>query len=78
MSVVKLKAQLIKLVEDIQNEELLESLIEFLSKQNQQSAGKPLWEDLSERQKQDVLDSFDESEKEENLIEVENLFRHLM
>ncbi|MHA7130922.1 hypothetical protein [Algoriphagus namhaensis] len=76
MTVLELKSRLIKLVEETQNEDLLEMLVDFLSKQNQ-STQSALWDDLSEKQKQEVLDSYQESEKEENLLEKDKLFRFL-
>ncbi|WP_288371670.1 hypothetical protein [uncultured Algoriphagus sp.] len=76
MTVLELKSRLIKLVEETQNEDLLEMLVDFLSKQHQSTQG-ALWDDLSEEQKQEVLDSYQESEKEENLLEKDKLFRFL-
>jgi hypothetical protein len=75
MSTVELKSRLIKLVEEMQNEELLELLVDFLSKQNQTAGA--MWDDLSEAQKQEVINSYEESESQENLVEKEKLFRFL-
>lgn len=76
MSTIELKSHIIKLVEDIQNDDFLELLLEFLSKKKDSSSG-DLWSDLTAEQKQEVLDAYDESEKNENLIEKEKLFRFL-
>ncbi|MBN7810847.1 hypothetical protein J0A68_07770 [Algoriphagus sp. H41] len=75
MPAVELKTQLIRLVEEIQEEDLLETLVRFLSQRNTPAG--VLWDDLSESQKQEVLDAYEESEKEENLVEKTRLFRHL-
>ncbi|TDK43477.1 hypothetical protein [Algoriphagus formosus] len=75
MSTVELKSRLIKLVEEMQNEELLELLIDFLSKQNHTSGA--MWDDISDAQKQEVMNSYEESERQENLVEKEKLFRFL-
>jgi hypothetical protein len=76
MSTIELKSHIIKLVEDIQNDDFLELLLEFLSKQKDSSLG-DLWSDLTAEQKQEVLNAYDESEKDENLIEKEKLFRFI-
>jgi hypothetical protein len=75
MSTVKLKSHIIQLVENSQNEELLETLLEILRKKD--SPSEDMWEDLSPNQKQEVLDSYDESENEENLVDKNKLFRYL-
>ena len=76
MSTVELKSHIIKLVEDIQNDELLESLLEFLSKRKDSSSA-DMWSDLNAEQQQEVLDAYEESENEGNLEEKEKLFRLL-
>lgn len=76
MSTVELKSHIIKLVEDIQNDDLLELLLEFLSKQKDSPSG-DMWNDLTANQKKEVLDAYEESENDENLIEKEKLFRFL-
>jgi hypothetical protein len=75
MSTVELKSHIIKLVEDSQNEELLETLLEILRKKG--SSSDDMWEDLTSAQKQEVLDSYEESENEENLVDKNKLFRYL-
>jgi len=75
MSTVELKSHIIKLVEDSQNEELLETLLEILRKKG--SSSDDMWEDLTSAQKQEILDSYEESENEENLVDKNKLFRYL-
>ncbi|WP_339704488.1 hypothetical protein [Algoriphagus aquimarinus] len=76
MSTVELKSHIIKLVEDIQNDELLELLLEFLSRRKD-SSSEDMWSDLTVAQKQEVLDAYKETENEDNLVEKEKLFRFL-
>lgn len=76
MSTVELKSQLIKLVEEIQIDELLETLVDFLSGRNK-TTNQDLWRDLNPEQKQEVMDTYEESENEENLVDKDRLFRHL-
>jgi hypothetical protein len=76
MSTVELKSQVIKLVEDIHNDELLETLLGFLSNLKNSAPG-DMWNDLTANQKQEVLDAYEASENEENLVEKEKLFRYL-
>jgi hypothetical protein len=75
MSTVELKSHIIKLVEDSQNEELLETLLEILRKKG--SSSDDMWEDLTSAQKQEVLDNYEESENDENLVDKNKLFRYL-
>lgn len=76
MSTVELKSHIIKLVEDIQNDELLELLLEFLSRRKD-SSSEDMWSDLTVAQKQEVHDAYKETENEDNLVEKEKLFRFL-
>lgn len=75
MSTVELKSHIIKLVEDSQNEELLETLLEILKKKDTPSDD--MWEDLTPDQKQELLESYDESENEENLLDKNKMFRYI-
>jgi hypothetical protein len=50
-------------------------LLEILRKKDNPSDD--MWEDLKADQKQGVLDSYDESEHEENLVDKNKLFRLL-
>lgn len=75
MSTVELKSHIIKLVEDSKNEELLETLLEIVRKKG--SSSDDMWEDLTSAQKQEVLNSYEESENDENLVDKNKLFRYL-
>ncbi|WP_339869759.1 hypothetical protein [uncultured Algoriphagus sp.] len=75
MSLVELKSHIVKLLKESQNKELLEMLFEILKKKGTPSGD--MWEDLTPNQKQELLDSYGESENEENLVEKNQLFRML-
>lgn len=65
MTAVELRSNIHKIVDSIKNEQLLQSLYEFLKSRESSSAG--VWDLLSEDEKKEVLLAFDESEKDENL-----------
>lgn len=73
MSVVTLKSNLHKIVDQIQNEQLLQTMYDFLNVRHS-SKSRSWWESLTEEQMQEVLISFDESEDEINLISREVVF----
>ena len=68
MSTIELRDNLHELINTIENPRLLESLYELLT-QSQNSKNANLWSSLSEDQKQEVLDAYEESENHENLTE---------
>jgi hypothetical protein len=76
MGVSDLKANIHLMVDEIENESILQTLFEFLSgrKNNGQSS---FWQGLSDAQRQEILLAFDESEKEENLIDKETFLSSL-
>lgn len=68
MSTVELKDHIHKIVESIEDEQLLQAIFDFLKSKD---TGKPgrLWSTLTEKQKSEVLRSFEESEDDSNLID---------
>ncbi|WP_424964301.1 hypothetical protein [Ekhidna sp.] len=66
MSTVELKSNLHQLIDDIQNTKLLESLHDLLSERKNAKAG-TLWNSLTESQRKEVMDAYEESESHENL-----------
>jgi hypothetical protein len=64
MSTTELKSHLYKLLEEIDDEQLLRTVYDFLKESN--SDGK-FWQTLTEKQKDEIYLSFSESENEENL-----------
>jgi len=74
MGTVELKSNIHKIVEGIQNEQLLQTLYDFLKVR---AKGKPgrLWESLTDEQKSEVLLAYDESEDENNLVDKKKVFK---
>ncbi|OOG77875.1 hypothetical protein [Algoriphagus sp. A40] len=69
-----LKASVHQLVEEIENEQLLETLRDFLSLRKKSQPGK-LWEDLPEDKKQGILLALQESEDESSLMTREEFLK---
>lgn len=74
MDTVKLESDLHKLVDDIQNVQLLQAVHDFLKSGNRSKNGK-IWEQLTEEQRNQVLLAFEESEEDYNLIEQKDAFK---
>jgi hypothetical protein len=66
VSIVELKSNLHQLIDGIQNNKLLESIHDLLSERKNAKAG-TLWNSLSEGQKKEVMDAFEETENPEIL-----------
>ncbi len=60
MGTLELKANLHELIDGIQNSNLLESLHDILSERKNAKEGH-LWNSLTDTQKQEVLDAYEES-----------------
>ena len=75
MNAIKLKTDLHKLVDEIQNIQLLQAIYDFLKSGNIRKAGH-LWEQLSEEERKEVLLAFEESEEEYNLVEQKKAFKN--
>ena len=73
MGTAELKSNLHKIIDEIQSEQVLRTLYDFLKERETESG--ELWESLTKEQKQDILLAYDESEEEHNLIEREKVFR---
>ncbi len=67
-----LKSSIHQLVDEIDNEQLLETLRNFLALRKNSSPGK-LWEELHEDKKQEIFLALEESEDESTLITREEL-----
>ncbi|MDR9365607.1 MAG: hypothetical protein RI575_09735 [Balneolaceae bacterium] len=73
METVKLKHNIHQIIDRIENQELLQSLYDFLKvRENVKTVS--LWNSLSQEQKNEVLLSFEVSENEQNLITRDELF----
>lgn len=76
MGAVELKSNIHKIVDSIQNEQLLQTLYDFLKVRQSSQTGN-LWNSLTEEQKQQVLLAFEESEDDNNLLDSDNVFRRI-
>jgi len=74
MGTLELKLNIHRIVDEIQNEELLKAVYDFLRVSENAVPGR-LWSTLTEEQKQEVFLAYDESEDENNLIEREKVFQ---
>ena len=74
MGTVELKTSIHKIVDGIQNEQLLQTLYDFLKVRETTKPG-GLWNSLTEEQKQEVLLAYEESEDENNLVDIDKVFK---
>ena len=74
MSAIELKSNIHKIIDGIQNEQLLQTLYDFLKVREISSPGR-LWSSLTDEQKREVLLAYEESEDEANLIDSEKVFK---
>jgi len=66
MGSVELKSNLYRLLDKIENEQLLRVVYDFL-KQNEKAEPGQIWKSLSDEQKKQVYLSYEESEDDRNL-----------
>lgn len=74
MGTAELKNNLLKMMSNIQDEQLLQSLYDFL-KSHEISKTSLLWDKLSDFEKEQVLLAYEESENEEDLIPYKEIFK---
>jgi len=67
-----LKSSLHKIVDKINNEELLRTVYDFLKLRENSEEGR-IWKTLTEDQKKEVYLSYEESEDERNLVDWEGV-----
>jgi hypothetical protein len=72
MGKIELKSSIHKIVDGIQNEQLLQTVYDFLKGRENSNPG--VWDYLTEKEKKEVLLAYDESEDENNLITREKVF----
>jgi hypothetical protein len=72
MSTVELKSDLHKILDTIENEQLLRTIYDFL-KQSENSEEGQIWKTLTEQQKKEVYASYEESEDDKKLIDWEKV-----
>ena len=67
MSTIELKANLHKIVDKIDNEQLLQTIYDFLKLSENSQEGQ-IWKSLTEEQKKEVYLAYQESEDDKNLV----------
>ena len=72
MGTIELKTSLHKIVDKINNEELLRTVYDFLKLRENSEEGR-IWKTLTEDQKKEVYLSYEESEDERNLVDWETV-----
>ena len=74
MKAAKLKSNIHQIVDRIQSEQLLETIYDFLKTRETTKPGE-IWNNLTEEQKKEVLLSFEESEDEKNLVDIDEVIK---
>lgn len=74
MGTIELKSNIHKIVDQIQSEQFLQAIYDFL-KTSEKNKSSRLWDTLTEQQKQEVLLAFDESDDESNLLDRDQVFK---
>jgi len=72
MGTIELKSDLHKILDKIENEQLLRAIYDFL-KQRENSVEGQIWKTLTEEQKKEVYLSYEESKDDNNLIDWEDV-----
>ena len=70
MGTIELKSDLHKILDRIENEQLLRIIYDFL-KQSEHAKEGQIWKTLTEEQKREVYLSYEESQDDKNLIDWE-------
>lgn len=76
MGTLELKSNLHKIVDRIEDEQLLRAVYSFLEKRENSEDGQ-MWKQLTEEQKKEVLQAYEESEDDSNLIEDRDIWKDL-
>jgi len=74
METIDLRSNIHKIVDGIRSEQSLQKLYDFLKVWDTNKHDQ-LWDSLTEKQKQEVLLAYSESENEDDLIARENVFK---
>jgi hypothetical protein len=74
MGTVELRSNIHKIVDTIQNEQLLRTIYDFLKIHEKNHPGQQ-WTSLTEEQKQEVMLACEEAEDYDNLIARETIFK---
>ena len=76
MSTTEIKTNLHKIVDRIDDERLLRVIHDFLEVREKSNEGQ-LWNTLTTEQQQEVLQAYEDSENDSNLIDDEDVWRKL-
>ncbi len=76
MSTTEIKTNLHKIVDRIEDERLLRVIYDFLEVREKSNTGQ-LWKTLTTEQQQEVLQAYEDSENDSNLIDDEDVWRKL-
>jgi hypothetical protein len=76
MGTIELKSILHKIVDRIEDEQLLRAIYSFLEKRESAEDGR-MWKQLTDEQKKEVLQAYEESEDDANLIDDEDIWKGL-
>ena len=76
MSTTEIKTNLHKIVDRIEDERLLRVIYDFLEVREKSNEGQ-LWKTLTTEQQQEVLQVYEDSENDSNLIDDEDVWRKL-
>jgi len=76
MSTAEIKTNLHKIVDRIEDERLLRVIYDFLDVREKSTEGQ-LWKTLTTEQQHEVLQAFEDSENDSNLIEDKDVWRNL-
>ena len=72
MGTIELKSDVHKILDRIENEQLLRTIYDFL-KQRENTKEGHIWKALTEEQKKEVYLSYEESQDDKNLIDWETI-----
>jgi DNA-binding MarR family transcriptional regulator len=76
MGTIELKSNLHKIVDRIEDEQLLRAIYSFLEKRESSEDGR-MWRQLTDKQKKEVLKAYEESDDDANLIDDEDIWKDL-
>ena len=75
MESIELRSNLHKMVDRIEDEQLLRSIYSLLKKRESSEDGL-MWKQLTDEQKKEVLQAYEESEVDENLIDDDDIWKN--
>jgi len=76
MGTAELKSHLHRMVDRIEDERFLRAIYSFLNQKENSKEGR-MWNSLTEEQKREVLQAYEESEDDSNLINDEDVWNEL-